>query len=127
MKKERFSLKKRMLSFKYAIQGICYLFKNEHNAWIHLFVVFCAVTAGFLLHISPKEWIAVVFAIAFVLVAEIFNTAIESLSDVISSDYKRLIRRAKDLAAGGVLMAAIAAVIVGLIIFVPKLIALFPA
>ena len=125
MKKEHFSLKKRLLSFKYAIQGLCYLFKNEHNAWIHLFVTGCAITAGIFLHISPKEWIVIVFAIAIVLVAEAFNTAIEALSDLVSPDYHHLVKRAKDLAAGGVLIAAIAAVIAGLIVFVPKFIALF--
>ena len=125
MKEKHFSLKKRLSSFKYAFQGIGYLFKNEHNAWIHLFITVCVVVAGFLLRVSPSEWIAIVFAIGMVLAAEAFNTAIEALADVVSSDYKRLIRRAKDVAAGGVLLAVIAAVAIGLIIFVPKLVALF--
>ena len=125
MKKEGFSLKKRMLSFKYAIQGLGYLFKNEHNAQIHLFVTFCVLAAGTLLRVSPKEWIALVFAISIVLVSEALNTAIEALADAVSPDYHHLIKRAKDLAAGGVLITAVAAVIVGLIVFVPKLVALF--
>ena len=124
MKEKRFSLKKRLRSFKYAFQGIGYLLRNEHNAWIHLFITVCVIAAGFLLRVSPNEWIAIIFAIGMVFAAEAFNTAIEALSDVISSDYKRLIRRAKDVAAGGVLLAAIAAVSIGLIIFIPKLIAL---
>ena len=125
MKKERFSLKKRLLSFKYAFQGLGDMFKNEHNAWIHLFATACAVIAGILLRVSSEEWIALVFAIGVVLIAEAFNTAIEALADLVSPDYHRLVKRAKDLAAGGVLLAAIAAVIVGAIIFVPKIIALF--
>jgi len=125
MKEKRFSLKKRLHSFKYAFQGIGYLLKNEHNAWIHLFIAICVIIVGFLLHVSPSEWIAIILAIGIVFAAEAFNTAIEALSDVISSDYKRLIRRAKDVAAGGVLLTVIAAVAIGLIIFVPKLIALF--
>ena len=125
MKEKRFSLKKRLNSFKYAFQGIGYLFKNEHNAWIHLFITVCVIIAGLLLHISLSEWIAIIITIGMVLAAEAFNTAIEALADVISSDYKRLIRRAKDVAAGGVLLAVIAAVAIGLIIFVPKLVTLF--
>ena len=125
MKEKRFSLKKRLSSFKYAFQGIGYLFRNEHNAWIHLFIAVCVIIAGFLLHISPSEWADIIFSIGMVLAAEAFNTAIEALSDIISPDYKRLIRRAKDVAAGGVLLAAMAAVTIGLIIFVPKLVALF--
>ena len=125
MEKERFSLKKRLLSFKYAFQGLSDMFKNEHNAWIHLFATACAVIAGILLRVSPEEWIALVFAIGVVLIAEAFNTAIEALADLVSPDYHRLVKRAKDLAAGGVLLAAIAAVIAGSIIFVPKIIALF--
>ena len=125
MKEKRFSLKKRLHSFKYAFQGIGYLIRNEHNAWIHLFITVCVIVAGFLLRVSPSEWISIIFAIGMVLAAEAFNTAIEALSDIISPDYKRLIRRAKDVAAGGVLLAAMAAVAIGLIIFVPKLIALF--
>lgn len=125
MKEKRFSLKKRLCSFKYAFQGIGYLFRNEHNAWIHLFVAVCVITAGFLLRVNIGEWIAIIFAIGMVLVAEAFNTAIEALSDAISPNYNQLIKRAKDVAAGGVLLAVIAAVVIGLIIFIPKLAALF--
>ena len=125
MKEKRFSLKKRLHSFKYAFQGVSYLFRNEHNAWIHLFITACVIAAGFLLRVSTNEWIALIFAIGMVLAAEAFNTAIEALADVISSNYNQLIKRAKDVAAGGVLLAAIAAVVIGLIIFIPKLAVLF--
>ena len=125
MEKKRFSIKKQLHSFKYALRGIVYLFRNEHNAQIHLFALICTVTAGFFLTISPMEWIAVIFAIGFVFVAESFNTAIEALCDEVSADYRELIRRSKDVAAAGVLIAALTAVVIGLIVFVPRIVAFF--
>lgn len=124
-KSEDFSVKKRVRSFKYAFRGLACLFKNEHNAQIHLFIAICVVIAGFLLNISPTEWIAIVLAIGFVLAAESFNTAIEALCDEVSSDYRELIRRSKDIAAAGVVIAALTAVVIGLIVFIPKIIGLF--
>lgn len=124
-KSEGFSVKKRMRSFKYAFRGMACLFKNEHNARIHLFITVCVVIAGFLLNISPTEWIAIVFAIGFVLAAESFNTAVEALCDEVSSGYRESIRRSKDVAAAGVMIAALTAVVIGLIVFIPKIIGFF--
>lgn len=125
MNEKKFSLKKRARSFRYAFRGIRWLIKREHNAWIHCFAAICVVTAGLLFHLSVTEWIAVVFAIGSVLAAEAFNSAIEALSDFASPVYQEAIKHTKDLAAGAVLLIAIAAAIVGMLIFVPKIIHLF--
>lgn len=121
MKNDGFTLRKRARSFKYAFNGIKLLIGREHNAWIHCFAAICVVTAGALLGLSPMEWIAIVIVIGAVLAAEAVNSSIEALADLVSPDYNEAIKRAKDLAAGGVLLLAIAAAIVGLIVFIPKI------
>ncbi|TCN61653.1 diacylglycerol kinase family protein [Acetobacteroides hydrogenigenes] len=120
-----FSFRKRALSFKYAFQGIVGLIRAEHNAWIHTFAAVVAVTLGFLLNISVQEWIVVIILIALVLAGEAFNSAIEALADHASDTIHPLIGKAKDFAAGGVLFLATAALIVGCIIFIPKILLLF--
>lgn len=123
MKNDGFTLRKRLRSFKFAGNGIRLLITREHNAWIHCFAAVCVIIAGCWLGLSSAEWIAVVFAIAMVLAAEAVNSSIEALADLVSPDYNEAIKRTKDLAAGAVLILAIGAAIVGLIIFVPKIIA----
>lgn len=81
----------------------------------------CVIVAGCLTGLSATEWIAVTFAIGSVLAAEAFNSAIEALADRVNESYDEAIKRTKDLASGAVLLLAIAAAVVGLIIFVPKL------
>ena len=121
MKNDGFTLRKRLLSFRYALNGIKWLIRHEHNAWIHCFSAVCVIVAGLIVRLSAGEWIAVVFSIGSVLAAEAVNSAIEALADVISPDYNEAIGRAKDMAAGAVLMLAVAAATIGLIIFIPKL------
>lgn len=124
MKNDGFTVKKRLRSFKFAGNGIRLLIAHEHNAWIHCFAAVCVILAGCWLGLSKIEWIAVVFAIAMVLAAEAVNSSIEALADLVSPDYNEAIKRTKDLAAGAVLILAIGAAIVGLIIFIPKILAL---
>ncbi len=121
MKNDGFTLRKRLKSFKFAFNGIKLLISKEHNAWIHSFAAVCAIIAGFLFDISKTEWISVVFAIGTVLAAEAVNSSIEAIADLVSPGYNEAIKRTKDLAAGAVLILAISAAIVGLIIFVPKI------
>lgn len=121
MKNDGFTLRKRLLSFRYAFNGIKWLIRHEHNAWIHCFAAVCVIVAGLIVRLSAGEWIAVVFSIGSVLAAESVNSAIEALADVISPDYNEAIGRAKDMAAGAVLMLAVVAATIGLIIFIPKL------
>lgn len=125
MEKKRFSLTDRARSFKYAGRGIARLISREHNAWIHCFVAVCVVVAGLWLGLSTLEWAAVVLCIGAVLAAEGINSAIEALCDRVSPDYDEAIKHAKDLAAGAVLILATMSVVVGLLIFIPKFIALW--
>lgn len=124
MKNEGFTLRKRLRSFKFAGNGIRLLIAHEHNAWIHCFAAVCVTIAGWLIGLSSIEWIAIVFAIAMVLAAEAVNSSIEALADLVSPGYNEAIKCTKDLAAGAVLILAIGAAIVGLIIFVPKILLL---
>lgn len=125
MGKACFSLHKRLKSFLYAFRGIGELIKSEPNARIHLFATVCVVLAGLYFKLSLTEWMVVVIVIGGVFSAEAVNSAIETLGDLASPDYHPLVKRAKDLAAGSVLLMAIAAALVGLIIFVPKILTLF--
>ncbi|MFB0947519.1 MAG: diacylglycerol kinase (ATP) [Spirosomataceae bacterium] len=118
------NLKKTLKSFKYAFQGIGDLARFENNFRVHLFVVVVVILSSVTLRINRKEWMIVVFLIGFVLTAEAFNTAIEKICDFIHPEFHPDIGKIKDLAAGGVLIAVLTAVVIGLIIFVPKLIAL---
>ena len=115
----------RLRSFKYAGRGIARLIGREHNAWIHCAAAVCVVIAGFLFRLSGLEWVAVVLCIGAVLAAEGFNSAIEALCDRVSPEYDEAIKHAKDLAAGAVLIFAIMSVVVGLLIFIPKILSLF--
>lgn len=118
-------LKKRIESFGYAFQGIRRLFKNEPNAKIHLLATILVVAGGFYFHLSASEWCISILAIASVLAAEAFNSAIEDLTDLVSPDHHPLAGHAKDLAAGAVLITAIGAAIIGFIVFFPKVKQLF--
>jgi diacylglycerol kinase (ATP) len=114
-------LKKRIKSFGYAFKGIAKLIKNEHNAWIHCMAI-CVVTFGGIhFGITSTEWCIVILCFGIVLAAEGFNTAIERLVDLVSPDYHPIAGAVKDIAAGAVLLCAIASAIVGTIIFLPYL------
>lgn len=125
MKNDGFTLRKRLRSFRFAFNGIRLLIVKEHNAWIHCFAAVCVLIAGFVLGLSRMEWVAVCFAIGMVLSAEAVNSSIEALADVVSPEYNEAIKKTKDLAAGAVLILAIVAAVVGLLIFVPKLMEVF--
>ena len=116
---ERFSLKKRADSFKYAGKGFKRFIRKEHNAWIHSAAIIIVTTAGCCFGITPWEWTAVVICFGLVLSAEAFNTAIERLVDFVSPAQHPLAGEVKDIAAGAVLIAAFAAAVVGAIIFIP--------
>ena len=118
---KKFSFKARLHSFKYAFRGVFLLFHYEHNAWIHLIAIVCAVMAGIILSLTSLEWVVILFAIGSVLAAEAINTAIEKLADFISPSHQVLIGKAKDLAAA-VLILSTCAFIIGGIIFIPKII-----
>lgn len=112
-------------AFGYAFKGIARLFTREAHAKIHLLAAICVIVAGIIFSIASWQWCAVILCIGGVFMAEAFNTAIEKLADKISPELDPLIGAAKDLAAGAVLLFVLAAVAVGLIVFIPPIIALF--
>ena len=118
-------LKSRILSFKYAFEGIKELIKKEKNTRIHMFFTIAAIAAGFLLKISEVEFCIIILTISSVWCAEAMNSAVERAIDLITLDKKPLAKASKDLAAGAVLISAIGSVFIGIIIFLPKFIALF--
>ena len=114
-------MKKRILSFKYAFKGVFFLFKDQPNAWIHLVAAVGVVIAGLIFNLSTTEWLWIVFAIGFVFSAELFNSAIEEVVNLVSPEFNKKAGMIKDLAAAAVLISAVTAAIVGLVIFIPKI------
>ena len=122
---ESFSVRKRAQSFRHATRGIAIFLKGTHNAWIQLCILFIAVAAGFYFQITHTDWLLLVLSGGLVLMAEAFNTAIEVDIDLTSPEYHPYARDTKDIAAGGVLIASITALIVGIVIFGPYIAVLF--
>lgn len=110
-------LRKRLLSFRYAINGLVYVVKTQHNAWLHLSAAIIVVIAGLIARIETSDWLWLASAIALVWFAETINTAFEFLCDVVSPEFSTAVTRAKDIAAGAVLICAIYAVFVGAMVF----------
>ncbi|HEY6948681.1 MAG TPA: diacylglycerol kinase family protein [Gemmatimonadales bacterium] len=117
----QFSVAARARSFRYAARGVETLLRSQHNAWIHTAASVAVVGLGFAVGLSRLEWCLVVLAMAAVWSAEAVNTACEALCDVVSPEVHPLVERAKDLAAGAVLLAAGGALVVGLLVFGPHL------
>jgi diacylglycerol kinase (ATP) len=114
-----FSLAKRINSFGYALSGLGFVLRTQHNAWIHLAATMVVVAAGIALRISAEDWRWVVMAIALVWVAEALNTAVEHVCNVVQPEFHASVKTAKDVAAGAVLAAAVGAAIIGVLVFWP--------
>ena len=114
-------MRKRIASFRYAFEGLSVMLRTQPNAWIHAVATALVVALGLHLGIDRQEWMAVVLAIGMVWVAEGLNTAIEFLADAAVPDPHHLIRHAKDVAAGAVLLASVAAAVLGALVFLPHL------
>lgn len=112
-------------SFKYAFQGIWASFKSERNMKIHVFMMIFVILCGIFLNINLGEWITCLILFALVIGAELFNTAIEAVVDMISLEKSPQAKLAKDISAGAVLVFAMASALIGLLIFVPKILELF--
>ena len=112
---------KRSERFLNAFRGLYVFLKTTKNLYFHIFAAFLAIFLGFILGISEGEWLAVVFAIGFVIVSEAFNTAIEIDIDLTSPEYHPFARDTKDVSAAAVLLSALTAVIIALIVFLPKI------
>jgi diacylglycerol kinase (ATP) len=116
-----FDLVARLRSFTYAGRGIGLMLASQHNARIHAAATCLAVVAGFGLAVSRYEWLALLFAIVSVWTAEALNTALEALCDVASPQFHPLVARAKDVAAGAVLICAVGALVTAGLVFAPHL------
>lgn len=120
-KSRKFSLRERLASFKYAFQGLGLILKKEHNSRIHLFAAVMAIVLGAVFQISKTDWLIVILCIGLVFIAEIMNSAIEMLVDLVSPQEHEQAGKIKDIAAGGVLIASMAALVAGILVFVPYL------
>ena len=110
----------RVESFRYAFQGVAYMLRTQHNAWIHATLTAAVIAAGLLLGVSAGEWCWLVLAMASVWTAESFNTALEIITDIASPEHRPAAGRVKDVGAGAVLLCAVGALAIGLIVFVPR-------
>jgi diacylglycerol kinase (ATP) len=119
-----FSLRGRLKSFAYALQGIGTILKSQHNAWIHCAGTLLVCVMGLLFGISSAEWCWLIPAVMVVWTAEALNTAFELLCDVASPQYHPLVKKAKDASAGAVLICAIGSTVVGLLVFGPHVVEL---
>jgi diacylglycerol kinase len=125
MSSEKFSLKSRLRSFRFAFHGLWSLLKNEHNSRIHLLAAVVAVVIGIVLKINSLEWCLLTIVIGLVFITELINSSLETIADIIDPELNDQMKNAKDYAAAAVLVSAIIAVLAGGIMFIPKIIALF--
>ena len=116
--------KKTLKSFGFAWQGIVYAFKTQRNFRFHLFAAALVVLSSLYFDIKTYEWLAILFCVALVLFAELVNTSIESIVDLVSPEYNDLAKIAKDTSAASVLVLAFFSAVVGLLVFIPYIIEL---
>jgi diacylglycerol kinase len=112
-------------SFRCAFRGLAWLFVTERNAKIHLLATVIVIGLGAWLHITMMEWCVLMLTCGMVIAVEAMNSAIEKLADRITTEEDERIRVVKDVGAAGVLVASITAALVGLLVFVPRLLAAF--
>lgn len=122
--KKFFSIPRLVKSFGYALKGIVNTFAHEANAQIHLLAVVVVTAAGFYFSISPTEWLVQTLVMGAVVAAELFNTAIEKLVDLLHPEYDPKAGAIKDIAAGAVLVLAITAIVIAYQIYWAKIMAL---
>lgn len=114
-------LRRHTVSIKHALDGIFYSVTTQPNFRIHIFFTALAITLGYFLKLLRWEWVAVWMAIFIVWVAEMLNTAIESVVDLLTSQFHQAAKIAKDTSAGMVLIAAIGSLVIGALIYIPHL------
>jgi diacylglycerol kinase (ATP) len=116
---QRFTLAARLKSFSYAFEGVWFMLTTQHNAWLHGLATLLVVALALYCKVSESDWRWLIVAMAMVWVAETLNTAVEYVCDVVSPGYSEAVKHAKDISAGGVLIAAVAALLVGVLTFWP--------
>lgn len=121
-KDKRIRKNSQLSSFRLAISGILTAIKQERNVKIHLVISIFVIVLGIINDLSKQEWLFIAFCIGLVISLELINTAIERVVDLVTDKYHPLAKEAKDIAAGAVFVAVILSVIVGGIIFIPKIV-----
>ncbi|MES2320346.1 MAG: diacylglycerol kinase family protein [Pseudomonadota bacterium] len=116
---QRFTMAARLKSFAYALQGVRFMLTTQHNAWLHAVATLLVIGLALYCNVSASDWRWLIVAMAMVWVAETLNTAVEYVCDVVSPGYSESVKHAKDISAGGVLIAAVAALLVGALTFWP--------
>ena len=111
----------RIKAIRYALEGWLHVLHTQKNSWVHAFASLAAILMGLWLHISLQDWSILILTIAFVWMTEFINTAIETITDLISPEKNQIAKISKDVSAAAVLIAAGASIIVGLLIFGPPL------
>lgn len=111
----------RLASFRYAFAGWWYVLRTQHNAWIHAVVAVSVIAVALWLGLDFRDWAILLLTVAVVWVAEFVNTAVETLVDLISPEIHPLAKTAKDIAAASVLIAALAAIVIGVLVLGPPL------
>ncbi|CCY27509.1 MAG: diacylglycerol kinase family protein [Acholeplasma sp.] len=122
---KEFGFKRFLKSFKYSLDGLKYAYKNEQSMLVHLIVTIIAITLGILFKISNFEWIITIFLLSVTASLELLNTAIEAVCDMVTHEYNKLAKVAKDTASASVFFTSMLGAVSGLIIYVPKFIELF--
>lgn len=115
----------RLFSFKYAFEGLRHVIVSQRNAWIHAVITLAVVILAAFLHLNFQDWALLVLAIGLVWTAEIFNTALETLVDLVSPQPHPLAKIVKDVSAAAVLVSATASILIGLFILLPPLVQRF--
>lgn len=123
-KNSNLSLRSRIKSFTHAFEGLKTLWSHEPNFKIHFLALILVSLMSYLLKISKTEWLILIVVMSIVLITEAINTSLEYLADGVSKDFNIDIKKAKDVAAAAVVLSAINAIVIGLIMFLPKLLAL---
>lgn len=119
MPSDRFTIRRRLASFRYAFTGIWQMLQTQHNAWIHAAATLSVIAVGLIAGLTRAEWTAVIIAMALVWSAEAVNTAFEFLCDVASPEFHPLVEKAKNIAAAAVLICAFGALLIGGLVFLP--------
>ena len=117
--------KRQVKSYRYAAKGVKYTLSTQVNIWIHLLIAMVVLVLAYLLHFTSNQFLILIITIGFVVVAELYNTAIEEMTNLLSPEYNQQAGVVKDIAAGAVLVSAITAAIVGAWLFIPAIINAF--
>ncbi len=117
--RESFTIRGRIKSVRYAIQGLATMLKSQHNAWLHALATVLVFTAGFFFGLGTSEWCWIILSVVSVWIAEALNTALEFLADIACPTEHPTVKRAKDVAAGAVLISALGSVLIGVLVLGP--------